>query len=380
MTKNKKYNTSNKFLASILCIFAILIGIAFGGYGYLMYKSNTEISKIKVYSSGDISFHFLELGNEHTGDCTYIKAGNVDILIDAGSKVSSIETICGYINNYVTDNKLEYVIVTHAHEDHIAGFATNSGIDSIFDLYSVGIIIDFSQTNKTQDNNLYGNYLRELNEAVERGAKHYLASQCTSNTDGASDIYTIYGDITMKVLDQKFYYQKDSDENNYSVCTLFTQGENNFLFTGDLEEDGEKSLVELNELPNCKLFKAGHHGSKTSSNNILLSKITPEICCVCCCCGNVEYTQANENRFPTQAFIDRISVYTDKVYVTTLGYVKYNSEKAKYENNGYTSMNGNIIVSCTSNGNITVDCSNNNTILKDTNWFKENRVCPNSWK
>jgi hypothetical protein len=42
-------------------------------------------------------------------------------------------------------------------------------------------------------------------------------------------------------------------------------------------------------------------------------------------------------------------------------------------------MNGNVIVS--SNGsNVDVACSNNNTLLKDTEWFKNNRTCPENWK
>ena len=377
MAKTKK---PNAFFVFFLCFVFLIIGATGGGYGFLLYKSNAEIASIKVYTSGDISFHFLELGNENTGDCTYIKAGNVDILIDAGSNATSITTISNYINTYVLDNKLEYVIVTHAHKDHYAGFSTNEGIDSLFDMYSVGTIIDFALTNQSEIGEQYTNYKRERAEAISRGAVHYTAKDCIEGTNGAINEYAIYGDITMKILNQKYYYTTSTKENNYSVCTLFSQGDNNFLFTGDLENDGEKSLVELNELPACKLYKAGHHGSNTSSNNVLLSKITPEICCVCCCCGNVEYTQDNANRFPSQDFVDRISVYTDKVYVTTLGFVKYNSSKAKYENNGFASMNGNIVVTSASNGELTVECSNNNTVLKDTDWFKENRICPLSWK
>ncbi len=369
---------TNGFFRFVIMVFALLVGAVAGASGYFIYKTNDEISHIEVYVAGDISFHFLELGNEHTGDCTYIKAGDVDILIDAGSKTDSIPTITSYINNYVKDNKLEYVIVTHAHEDHYAGFATNSGANSIFDLYKVGTIIDFAKTNKNSTNKMHGNYLRERDEAVARGAVHYTALECVNNQNGAQDIYSIFGDITMKILNQKYYTEESETENDYSVCTLFTQGTRNFLFTGDLEKDGEASLVSSNELPHCELYKAGHHGSKTSSSTTLLQAITPEICCVCCCAGNVEYTQDNNNRFPTQDFVDRISPYTDRVYVTTLGRIKYNDEKGKYENDGFESMNGNIIVSSSSKG-VSVECSNNNTKLKDTVWFANNRVMPEAW-
>lgn len=128
--------------------------------------------------------------------------------------------------------------------------------------------------------------------------------------------------------------------------------------------------MQYNQLPEVALFKAGHHGSKTSSNDCLLSVIKPKIVCVCCCAGTDEYTDNKENQFPTQAMIDRVSAYTDQVYVTSLG----DDEAA----GGFTSMNGNIVVTSNRSG-VTVDCSNNNTLLKDTAWFQENRTMPSAW-
>lgn len=374
----KQYNA---FVSFLLCIVFVVIGFAVGAVGLFYYKTYTEIANITVYSTGSISFHFLELGNENTGDCTYIKAGDVDILIDAGSNYSSIPVITEYINKQMTDKKIEYVIVTHAHEDHYAGFATNASTKSIFDMYEIGTIIDFAQTEKGRtDKAMYKNYARELAEAVERGANHYTALECVNGTNGATNVYTFNNGVSMTILNQRYYSEQDADnENNHSVCTLFTHGNKNFLFTGDLDKEGEESLVALNTLPKCVLYKAGHHGSKTSSNDILLEKIQPEICAVCCCCGNVEYTQNLDNTFPTQDFINRISKYTEKVYVTTLGPIKFDKEKQKYVNNGYTSMNGNIVVT-SSSSTTSVECSNNNTLLKDTDWFKEYRTCPSYWQ
>ena len=381
----KKFSTG---VIVLFCILSLVVGFVGGflGYAYLTLPKDSD-----VYISGDLQFHFMELGNEHTGDSTYIKAGDVDILIDAGSETSSIPTICNYINNYITDNTIEYVIVTYAHEDHYAGFATKESEESIFDKYTIGTIIDFAQTEDGKTTkSMYLNYQRELNEAISRGAKHYTALDCVKEQNGASKTYELYGSITMTILEHRFYSEADADnENNHSVCTLFTQGDNNFLFTGDLDKEGEESLATINELPKCQLYKAGHHGSKTSSNECLLVEIDPEIVCVCCCAGNVEYTQKNENRFPTQEFIDRIAPYTDKIYVTTLGLItesrdeggniEYNSDGTiKYKNNGFQSFNGNIVVTSNKKG-VKVDCSNNNTILKDTDWFKNNRTTPNAW-
>ncbi len=87
-----------------------------------------------VVSNANVSIHFLELGNIYTGDSVYVRRpGETDILIDAGSRQSSAGTITKYLNNYVTDGKLEYVIATHAHQDHIAGFIGTSSYRGIFE-------------------------------------------------------------------------------------------------------------------------------------------------------------------------------------------------------------------------------------------------------
>lgn len=354
----------------------------FGTQEIIMGEEDDEGEHKIVQVEGDLSIHFLTLGNNYTGDCVYIKAGDNDILVDAGSRANSVPTIQAYLSNYMEDDTLEYVIVTHSDQDHIAGFAAKDGI---FSLYECQNIIDFSLTNKKLVNEngnktLYANYLEKRDMEISQGAKHFTAQQCIEQSDGAKREYILTDDISFKILDQKFYREKSNDENNYSVCFLLTHGQRNFLFTGDLEEEGENSLVALNTLPEVELFKAGHHGSKTSSNEVLLSVIKPKIVCVCCCAGSPEYTQNIDSMFPTQAFIDRVSKYTDKVYVTTRMEIKYNEQKKKYEPNGNAkAMNGNIVVMSTDN-EVKVDCSFNNLKLKETKWFKNKRTCPSNWK
>ena len=335
-----------------------------------------EPPKATSYGDKDLSFHFLELGNNYTGDSTYIKAGDVDILIDAGSRQNSADAIASYVDNYCTDGKLEYVIATHAHQDHIAGFTNTNARNGIFKRYECGVIIDFALTNASSA--VYNNYVIARNEEVAAGAKHYTALECCNETNGAKKTYELGEGMSMTILYQRFYSEPSSDENNYSVCVLFNHGDKYYLLTGDLEAEGEASLVASNNLPEVELFKAGHHGSYTASTNTLLSKIKPKMVCVCCCAGSVEYTQNSANTFPSQAFIDRVAPYTTQVYVTTLGSVAFDSDKNKYVDTGFSSMNGNITV-LSSGGNVTVTCSNNNTVLKDTAWFQANRTRPPAW-
>ena len=345
------------------------------------YENNTEAGTIVVnhldtdkITNEDLSIHFLELGNKYTGDCTLIKVGDTEILIDAGSRTSSVPIIQNYLDQYVTDHTLEYVIVTHAHQDHIAGFGTPKNTDSLFDLYNVSTVIQFAKHNT--NSNVYKNYCRELEDLQARcGTTVYTALQCVDPTDAAPQIYDLSANNKLEILDQDYYHTTSSDENNYSVCCQIIQNnEKYYLFTGDLEKEGEASLIarNLNRLYPVELFKAGHHGSKTSSTDTLLSVIQPKIVCVCCCAGSSEYTSTNVNQFPTQDFIDRIAPYTDQVFVTTLC--------VDYQNGAITPMNGNIVVYYSREEEIvTVACSNNTIILKDTDWFKANRTIPNAW-
>ena len=216
---------------------------------------------------------------------------------------------------------------------------------------------------------MYNNYLRELSDEIANGAIHYTAADCMTQ---GMNIFDLGNQMELEILDSYYYYnQASSGENDHSVCCMINQGDNHFLFTGDLEKSGEEKLVEMNDLPEVALYKAGHHGSKTSSHDVLLSVIRPKIVCVCCCAGSSEYTDKNENQFPTQEFIDRIAPYTPYVYVTSLC--------VDYENDAYTSMNGNIKITSNTTG-VYVDCSNSNQILKEWDWFKQNRTCPVTWK
>ncbi len=377
MARKKKKSGFRGFLTIVtllVIIAAVFLYVNPDYVGYIKSQlSNLFTDKVEentdVYVSGDLEIHFIELGNKYTGDCTYVKAGDIDLLIDAGSKVSSIPTISAYLDAHMTDDVIEYVIVTHAHQDHYAGFATGENTDSLFDLYEFEVIIDFSQIEKDKEEGaMYKNYIRERDAEVAAGATHYTAAECR---ESGNYTFSLGEGIEFEILDSLYYYEATSSENNHSVCTLISQGDNHFLFTGDLEEKGEKKLVEMNDLPEVVLYKAGHHGSKTSSSEELLSVISPEIVCVCCCAGSSEYTDVKENMFPTQDFCDRVAPYTDKVYVTTLC--------VDYKNGVFESMNGDIVVRSSADG-VSVKGSANDTLLKDTEWFKQNRTCPEAWE
>lgn len=399
-TKKRKSKKKNKALITILVIvFILFVGFMalwyFNPNGIMNSLGEFPLSFSKKDDNDDknnqnegiiyddFQIHFLELGNYNAGDSIYIKAGDNDILIDAGSKSGSSQTIKNYLNQYVTDGKLEYVIATHAHEDHISAFVGNSvsnkgdnilnNYDGILCSYKIDNIITYNYKNTASS--ISTKFEEIVNTLEANGTKRYRGSDFFDNNYNALPNANIKltDSISFDILYNQYYFEKSSDENNHSVCTMFNYNDHHFMFTGDLEKDGEEKLASYYDgtsskktLPEVDLFKAGHHGSKTSSNDSLLSLIKPKMCVVCCCAGSTEYTANNNNIFPTQDFIDRIKKYTDAVYVTSM----YDNTMEGDMSKRYRSMNGNIIVS--SDGtSIGLAASNNLTKLKDTDWFNE---------
>lgn len=361
---SKKKKTSKKkiqkIILTLVVIFIVIPLLSYIGYRLgLITPPTSSSNSIQTPIEGTVyeefQMHFMQLGNNYNGDAIYIKAGENDILIDAGVRDTS--TIKKYMNQYVKDNKLEYVIVTHGDADHIEGFIGTKNEPGIFDSYAVDVVIDSSYTTKTTAT--YQNYV-SLRDAT--GAKHYTAKDCYNEENGAKRIFTLAPDLEMEILWNKYYFEDTtSDENNYSVVTRFRYKNQYFLFTGDLEKEGEKAFVEhyKNEKEGfpVALYKAGHHGSPTSSNSDFLNLIQPSMVVVSCSAGNSEYTANYKNVFPSQDFVTRIKDYTDQVYVTSYG---MDSEEKP--------MNGNIIVSCAGE-DVALAASNNLTKLKDTEWF-----------
>jgi hypothetical protein len=121
----------------------------------------------------------------------------------------------------------------------------------------------------------------------------------------------------------------------------------------------------------------------------LLKEVKPKMSVVCCCAGSIERKTAPRNLFPSQDYVDRISKYTDKVFVSsameiiqTAGADTPDDTKDDlYDNEGeILLLNGNIQVVSDAEKGVYVECSNNNTLLKDTEWFKKYRTMPNAWK
>ncbi len=356
--------------AILLCYRLGLLG---GVYG--IHRYNSDYYNVADIAAEQLSVHFLQLSDSN-GDCVYIKAGDTDVLIDAGAEYAGVVAAQQYIDRFCTDGVLEYVIVSHGDRDHYAGFVGSAGVKGIFDRYDCRNIIQFARTNSAGEDFLQ--YCAARDRAIERGANFYTALDCCNGNHGAQKVYRLSDSVTMEVLYQRYYEQYSSEENNYSVCLLFRQGSYSYLFTGDLQQAGENALLESNpQLSDVTLYKAAHHGSASSSQEALLQRIRPQYVCVCCIAGSVEYTQQAVGTFPAQSLLDRLAPYTDRVYVTNYARVS-RDENGRGTNVQYSALNGDIVFACT-DGNISMYFSHSDSKLVDTEWFRDNRTLPSDW-
>ena len=118
------------------------------------------------------------------------------------------------------------------------------------------------------------------------------------------------------------------DSNDYSVVFMLRWGATKMLFTGDAEKNSEADIVErygisLDDLFDCDVFKAGHHGSRTSSCDAILDAASPEYIIISCGVDNSyghPHSEAME-RFNKVVEEDNILITAEKgtIILTTDG-------------------------------------------------------------
>ena len=86
-------------------------------------------------------------------------------------------------------------------------------------------------------------------------------------------------------------------------------GSTSYLFTEDLEMEGEAQIIQFNEALKSDVLKVAHHGSKTSSSDYFLQKVLPKIAVV-----SVRYK--NKFRHPNKDVMNRISQYAETIHRT----------------------------------------------------------------
>ena len=214
----------------------VSIGIMLAGVGIISYVNLNPISNDKIV--------FIDVGQ---GDALHIRDGKRDVLIDGGGKVDyniGKNTLKPYLLKNGT-SKVELAFATHKHTDHYKGLE---------ELCNEGMI-------------------EQLLTRRTAGQKYYLSDDIYIET-----LWPLEKDINSPSCPDP-----DQEENKYcSIFMVHYKGER-ILVTGDIDDEGEKRMVQhykgTNKLK-ADILKVGHHGSQYSTCDEFLDVVNPKFCVI----------------------------------------------------------------------------------------------------
>ena len=239
-------------------LFIFFVVIAWGFiYAYIQEnnpKSEDEVTKttvgsindaVKLTVEGNLNVYYFDVGQ---ADSILLENNGKYMLIDAGNNADG-EPLVEYFNDLGIES-FEYVIATHAHEDHIGG------MDDVINNFEVKnfYMPDVVTTSKTFEN---------LLGALESRSVAFQTPEIGS--------LFVFGGCKFEVL----HVGTESDDlNDTSIVVRGLYGNNSFIFMGDATSNVEEKL--LNDNIDSDVLKVGHHGSKYSSTVSFLKKVTPQ--------------------------------------------------------------------------------------------------------
>ncbi|MGX9291357.1 DNA internalization-related competence protein ComEC/Rec2 [Bacillus sp. A015] len=108
-----------------------------------------------------------------------------------------------------------------------------------------------------------------------------------------------------------------TSKNNDSLVLTFTLGGKRFIFTGDLEQEGERDIIEAYPHLRADVLKVGHHGSKGSTSEEWLQHLRPSY-------ALISAGERNRYQHPHQEVLKKLDDYQTRVYRTDIdGSVTY---------------------------------------------------------
>ena len=268
--KKKKIDLLIRMIAFIICILSAL---------FIHFNSNLDTQIVQANSTildakGELYIYYFDVGQ---ADSSLLINDGKTMLIDAGNNEDG-EMIVKKIKE-LGITKLDYVVGTHAHEDHIGG------MDDVIENFEIGNIYlpEAISTSKTYEEVLDAIANKNLDIIVPEIGDEIIVG-------------TVVGTV-------KSIGNNDNDLNNSSIVLRAVYGEKSFLFMGDLEESIEKKY----SWEKTDVLKVGHHGSNTSSCEEFLNQVLPEISIISVGEGNSynhpgEYTLQRLNKIKTQIY------------------------------------------------------------------------------
>ncbi|WP_031516595.1 ComEC/Rec2 family competence protein [Desulfofalx alkaliphila] len=239
-------NRKNYIILLVLGLFIVLASLGCGSD-----TSDTEEL---------LTVHFIDVGQ---GDSIFIQLpSGQQMLIDAGNNGDG-EMIVDYIKKLGV-NKIDYLVGTHPHADHIGG------MDTVINSLDIGKIYMPRVTHTTQT-------FQDLLEAVQSKGLKVKTARAGMEIISSEELQAV-------VLAPKG--DQYENINDYSAVIKLTFGKVSFLFTGDAEETSEKEMVNSGYDLQAQVLKVGHHGSSTSTTGEFLKAVNPEVAVICLAANN----------------------------------------------------------------------------------------------
>jgi len=235
--------------------------------------------------------YFLDVGQ---GDCIFIRTPNgKNILIDGGPLDEEYDAGKEIVVPFLKKKNVKYldtIVATHPHGDHIGG------LPSILKAMPVGEVLD---SGFVYPSPFYENFLRTISN---KKIPYRLVQK--------DDILKWDPDLTVKVLSPRRGHFFE-DPNNNSIVIKMNYKNMSFLFTGDAAELSEYDIVSnyrKSELASV-ILKVPHHGSRTSSTDIFLEAVRPEV-------GIVPVGRFNRFHLPNNGVMKRYADYGIEIHRT----------------------------------------------------------------
>lgn len=287
--KNKNKNLTILYIVVILSVLSALFSNFF---------SETAPTYI---SDGNLYIHFLDVGQ---GDSTLIMLPNKEVmLIDCGTNKSG-NSVVDYIKS-LDIRRIDYLIGTHPHEDHIGG------MDDVINSFEIGQVYMPRVTTDTKT-------FEDVLDAIAN--KGLLVNTAKSGVSILNE-----GDITAKFLAP--VSDTYNNLNNYSAVVMLNYNGGSFLFTGDAEKESELEILKQRSI-SAHVLKVGHHGSTTSTADDFLNGVNPLYAVISCGSGNTY-------GHPHKEILDKL----EDNNVTVLRTDKLGTIILEYDGNTFTFMN-----------------------------------------
>lgn len=260
----------------LTCLCLLVVGCA------NPFVESNDMTSVSTFSGDTLRVNYIDVGQ---GDSIFIQLPNNEtMLIDAGEAYKS-ENVIKYLNN-LGIKKIDYVIGTHPHTDHIGGLEK---VINTFDIGSIYMPRAVSTTKTYED---------LLTTISNKGLKVKTAKSGV----------VVLDEDNLKLEFIAPNSDSYSELNNYSAVLKVTYLDNTFLFMGDAETLSENEVTCDVE---ADVIKVGHHGSDSSSGIEFVKKVSPEY-------AIIMVGEGNSYNHPYQSIIDRYENVGAKVLRTDL--------------------------------------------------------------